>query len=238
MSASGQLGAYLKPAEAKRLADAWKQTPGVLHVVVKAVDTPRRDEARALLRALSDEVQQDAGAVSAVLRAVAAVEQTAPPRLVWTSPSLPGIEGQTTLAVAALINEAQEVVYAATYSATLGSPYVTALAKALERGVKTLILDKAQQAKASRVLAAKLPDARLWTLAPPEDGGYAVQHAKIVMVEIGWLCSSLARTSPTAAAETNLEVPESSFVITGRRGPVKSHLDTLHSSGFLVDYDD
>lgn len=235
MTAAAKLGAFLRPAEAKRLADAWKQTPGLFHVVVKAVDMPRRDEASALLLALCDEVQQDSAVVLAVLQAVAAVEQTASPQLVWTSPSLPGIEGHTTLAIANLINEAQDVVYAATYSATLGSAYVTALSRALARGVKvTLILDQAQQAKTAQALASSLVGARLWTLAPPKGGEYAVQHAKLVMVDRSAALVTSANFSE-AAAENNLEC---GVLLRDRRmaESIKEHLDMLHRSSYLVDY--
>lgn len=235
MSAAERLGAFLKPAEARRLADAWKQTPGLLHVVVKAVDTPRRNDAAALLQALCDEVHQEPAAVLAVLQAVASVEQTAYPQLVWTSPSLPGIEGHTTLAIASLINEAQNVVYAATYSATLGSAYVTALSRALARGVKvTLILDQARQAKAAQALASSLVGARLWTLAPPKGGEYAVQHAKLVMVDRSAALVTSANFSE-AAAERNLEC---GVLLRDRRiaESVKEHLDMLYRSSYLVDY--
>jgi phosphatidylserine/phosphatidylglycerophosphate/cardiolipin synthase-like enzyme len=223
VSAAAKLGAFLKPAEAKRLADAWKQTPGLLHVVVKAVDAPRRNDAAGLLQALCDDVQQEPAAVLAVLQAVASV------------PSLPGIEGHTTLAIASLINEAQDVVYAATYSATLGSAYVTALSRAVARGVKvTLILDHAQQAKAAQALASSLMGARLWTLAPPEGGEYAVQHAKLVMVDRSAALVTSANFSE-AAAERNLEC---GVLLRDRRiaESVREHLDMLYRSNYLVDY--
>lgn len=235
MSAAGKLGAFLKPAEAKRLADAWKQTPGLFHVVVKAVDTPRRDEASALLLALCDEVQQDPAAILAVLQAVAAVEQTASPQLVWTSPSLPGIEGHTTLAAITLINEAQNEIYAATHSATIDSPYVAALMMAQARGVRvTLIVDQKKQHKIAGELATRLAAARLWTLAPPSDGGYAVQHAKFVIVD-GVTALVTSANFSTAAAKRNLEC---GILLRDaqRARAMRKHLDTLYASGFLVDY--
>ena len=126
-------------------------------------------------------------------------------------------------------------VYAATYSATMDSSYVTALREALRRGVKvTLILDRAKQEQKAALLAGMLDGARIWTLRKPEAGEYAVQHAKIAMID-GLAALVTSANFSTAAAETNLEcgvlLRDASVA-----SAIKSHLDLLRASEFLVDY--
>jgi phosphatidylserine/phosphatidylglycerophosphate/cardiolipin synthase-like enzyme len=236
MSAASKLGEFVTRDEASRLA-ASLELDGLVHRAVRSVAAARRQEVQRLLVAVADECGGNQAALVAVLRALAGVPQAARPQLVWTSPSLPGIEGHTTLAVSELINEAQLYVYAATYSATMDSPYVTALRQAQEkRGVKvTLILDFVHQQKAAAAMVAKLPGARVWTLPPPETAGYAAQHAKIVMID-GLATIVTSANFSTAAADNNLECG-----VLLRDAPVaravKSHLDTLRREGYLADYD-
>lgn len=132
MSAAAALGELLSSDEAKRLA-ASLSMQGLVHQAVKSIAPGRRDGVKALLLDLVDECGPGSEGAVAVLRALASVPQGARPQLVWTSPSLPGVEGHTTMAVSALINEAESHVYAATYSATKDSPYITALAAAYEQ---------------------------------------------------------------------------------------------------------
>jgi phosphatidylserine/phosphatidylglycerophosphate/cardiolipin synthase-like enzyme len=210
---------------------------GLVHQAVKSVAAARRQAVQQLLTAVAEECGGNDVALIAVLRALAGVPQAARPQLVWTSPSLPGIEGHTTLAVSELINEAQLYVYAATYSATTDSPYLTALREAQEkRGVKvTLILDFVHQQKAAAAMVAKLPGARVWTLLPPEAGGYAAQHAKIVMID-GLATLVTSANFSTAAADNNLECGVLLRDAVAARA-VKSQLDTLRRERYLVDYD-
>ncbi|WP_302053578.1 DISARM system phospholipase D-like protein DrmC [Nocardioides panacis] len=225
--------------EARRLASAFAMGDGLLHNVVKSVDGTRRDRAKELLDSLSSELAGNRDALVAVLLALGGVGQSARPGLVWTSPSLPGNEGHCTLAVSELINEAENHVFAATFTATKGSSYVVALGHALAKGVKvTLILDRERQKDYRRKTGwrvdAGLPGARIWTLKEPDPGVYAVQHAKLVMVdEVACLVTSANFSE--AAAERNLECG----VLVRDRGIAKSigsHLASLRDHGHLVDY--
>ena len=235
MSAAAELGAFVTSKEAKLLKAGLQLGHGLLHQAVGGVHPSRREQIVKLLGAVLSEVDGNVGALSTVLEALSSVRQAARPQLVWTSPSLPHSEGHTTLAVSQLINEAQTYVYAATFSASVGSNYVTALQRALERGVKvTLVVDRAKQDEIAATLAAKLEGARLWTLRKPEAAEYAVQHAKLVMIDgLAALVTSANFSKP--AAETNLEcgvlLRDASVA-----SAIKTHLDLLRKSDFLVDY--
>lgn len=235
MTAAAELGACLTKEEAKRLRAGLALGHGLLHQAVSGIHPSRRSTIKDLLDAVLAELGGNVGALSVVLDALSGVAQTARPQLVWTSPSLPSSEGHTTLAVSELINEAQTYVYAATYSAGLGSAYVTALRKALERGVKvTLIVDREKQGQIAATLAAKLAGARIWTLREPVAGEWAVQHAKLVMID-GLAALVTSANFSTAAAETNLECGVLLRDAAIARS-IKSHLDLLRESDYLVDY--
>ncbi len=207
----------------------------MLHQAMGGIHPSRRPSIQGRLEAVLAELGGNVDALSVVLDALSGVVQEARPQLVWTSPSLPNSEGHTTLAVSALINQAQTYVYAATYSAGLGSAYVTALRAALERGVKvTLVVDRTKQGQIAATLAAKLDGARIWTLREPVDGEWAVQHAKLVMID-GLAALVTSANFSTAAAESNLEcgVLLRDALIAGS---IKSHLDRLREAEYLVDY--
>lgn len=235
MSAAAELGGFVTKEEAKRLKAGLVLGHGLLHQAVTGIHPSRREEVEQLLDAVLSQLDGNVGALSTVLEALSGVPQAARPQLVWTSPSLPKSEGHTTLAVSQLINEAQTYVYAATYSATMDSSYVTALREALRRGVKvTLILDRAKQEQKAALLAGMLDGARIWTLRKSEAGEYAVQHAKIAMID-GLAALVTSANFSTAAAETNLEcgvlLRDASVALA-----IKSHLDLLRENEFLVDY--
>lgn len=235
MTAAAELGAFLTKDEAKRIGGSLDLGHGLLHQAVKSVHGDRRERVLELLDAVLADLAGDVRALAVVLSALSGVPQAARPQLVWTSPSLPNSEGHTTLAVSALINEAQTYVYAATYSAGVGSAYVTALRKALERGVKvTLVVDREKQGQVAAALAARLDGARIWTLREPVAGEWAVQHAKLVMID-GLAALVTSANFSTAAAEANLEcgVLLRDALIAGS---VKSHLDRLREVEYLVDY--
>lgn len=238
MSAAGELGAFVTRDEARRLASALRMGAGLVHNAVKVVDAHRRSQTQALVHGLSLELG-DPEAVAAVLDALAGVEHVSRPDLVWTSPSLPGAEGHTTLAASELVNEAQSHVFAATFTATKGSSYMTALANAVSRGVKvTLVLDRGKQRayfeKTGWRVQFALSGARIWTLCPADPDVYAIQHAKLVMVD-GLACLVTSANFSEAAAEGNLEC---GVLMRDRRvaASIKSHLLSLYEHGHLVDY--
>ncbi|MCO7218474.1 DISARM system phospholipase D-like protein DrmC [Klenkia sp. PcliD-1-E] len=235
MRAAADLGAFLTKDEAKRIGGSLDLGHGLLHQAVKSIHADRRERVLELLDAALAALAGDVRALSAVLSALSGVPRAARPQLVWTSPSLPHSEGRTTLAASQLINEAQSYVYAATYSATMGSSYVAALREAVARGVAvTLVVDQARQAKTATQLAGKLAGARIWTMSPPGVGEYAVQHSKIVMID-GLAALVTSANFSSAAAETNLEcgvLLRDAALATS----IKTHLDQLHENQFLVDY--
>ena len=234
MTAAADLGAFITQDEARRLA-ASLERDGLVHQAVKALETSRREEGKSLLLAVLEESDGDKDVLIAVLRALSGVHQAAQPQLVWTSPSLPGLMGHTTLAVSELINEAESFIYAATYSATMDSPYIMALLSALDRGVKvTLVVDREHQTRAARAVAEKLVGARIWTLAPREPDEYAAQHAKLVMID-GFATFVTSANFSSAAADSNLEcgvLLRDSAVARA----VKTQLDTLRKMNYLVDF--
>ncbi len=234
MTSAADLGAFVSKEEARRLRAGLALGHGLLHQAVGGVHPSRRSRIHKLLDAVLADLGGDVDALSVVLDALSGIPQATRPQLVWTSPSLPSSEGHTTLAVSALINEAQTYVYAATYSAGLGSGYVTALREALERGVKiTVVVDREKQGKIAAALAAKLDGARIWTLREPVAGEWAVQHAKLVMID-GLAALVTSANFSSAAAESNLEcgVLLRDAVIARS---IKTHLDRLREADYLVD---
>lgn len=235
MTAAAELGALVSKEEAKRLQAGLALGHGLLHQALSGIHPSRRSRIRELLEAVLADLGGDVSALSFVLDALGGVPQSARPQLVWTSPSLPSSEGHTTLAVSELINEAQSYVYAATYSAGLTSSYVTALRKALERGVKvTLVVDREKQGQIAAALAAKLDGARVWTLRKPVAGDWAVQHAKLVMID-GLAALITSANFSTAAAETNLECGVLLRDAAVAKS-IRSHLDLLRECEYLVDF--
>ena len=238
MGAAGELGAYLTPDEARRTAAGLGVGAGLLHNAVKAVDVGRRTRALELLSELLRELG-NVGSLRAVLEALGGVEQAARPDLVWTSPSVPGAEGHTTLAVSELINQAEHHVYAATFTATKGSSYMAALQNALSRGVKvTLVLDRERQHKYFKQtrwdVGAALSGARIWCLDIPDPHVYAVQHAKLVMIDDLAALVTSANFSE-AAAERNLECGVL-LRDAGIAQSIRTQLLALRDHGHLIDY--
>ncbi len=235
VTAVADLAAFVTHDEANRLVANLALSGDMIHMALTSIDPSRRVKVGELLREVRADLDGDRRGVRAVLEALGGVPQAARPQLVWTAPSLPGAEGNTTLAVSELIHEAMTYVYAATFSATTGSAYVVALHSALERGVKvTLVVDREHQKAASKALVAKLPGARVWTLKETEPSIYAVQHAKIVMID-GLAALVTSANFSTAAADNNLEC---GILLrdTGIAKGIRTRLDSLHEHGYLVEY--
>jgi phosphatidylserine/phosphatidylglycerophosphate/cardiolipin synthase-like enzyme len=232
----GDLGAFLRKDEAQRLADEVRMSGGVGKKVLDSVDATRRSEAERLLRATLEQLSGSAPALAVVLDALGGVPQGSPPSLVWTSPAMAGAEGDTTLAVSSLINEARRYVYAATFSGGSASMYVKALQHVIrDQGVKvTLVVDRAKQRETAADLAAALPGARLWTLPANDEKYPPFQHAKIVMVD-GLAALITSANYSKAAAERHLEcgVLLRDAAVAQR---IKAHLDLMRQHGHLVDY--
>lgn len=148
-----------------------------------------------------------AAALASVLRglAPAAVANRTDLRLVWSGPTFDGDGDHTTSAIAHLIDEANEDVFASTFSATPDSEFVKALGRAIARGVRTTLLVDSQikDGQTAEMLQQKLTGARFWTYVHP-DGGYSAQHSKVVIVDSRSAFVTSANLS-TAGAERNLE---------------------------------
>ncbi|PUA83075.1 hypothetical protein C7S10_01575 [Nocardioides currus] len=205
------------------------------HLAAKRAYSDHRSQVKELLgRLLADQGAVELAA--AVLDGIASVPRPDPLETVWTCPSVPGGEGRTTLAVAELINEAQSTVLAATYSASWGSVYLTALANAVVRGVRvTVVVDRKMQQETRERLLQQLPGARLWTYALTDDSQYPPrQHAKFVVVDEGASFVTSANFSD-AAAKRNLECGLLSRDPSIARG-ITTQLETLRQHHVLVDY--
>lgn len=144
--------------------------------------------------------------LASVLRgyASAASRGPGPPRAVWSGPSFPGDGDHTTAAVAHLVDEATEDVLASTYSASIDSPFVDALWRAVARGVTvTLVLEATKMEDTATKLQERLQGARFLRYVPPA-GQYGVQHSKVVIVDSALALVTSANFS-NAAAYGNLE---------------------------------
>jgi len=227
-----RLGELLSAEEAKSIAASLRQVK-LTHVAAKRAYPTHRSEVQRLLKKL---LQYDADLyrVAAVLDGIAAVPQVERPVAVWTSPSVPGSGGHTTLAALDMINNATAFVYAATYSAGKDSPQLQALRNALDRGVSvTVVVDVKERVASATLICKALAGARIWTLAEPEDGEWAIQHAKLITVDDSAAFVTSANFS-TAAAKRSLEcgiLSMDSLVAISLR----EHLQNLHKHGVLID---
>ncbi|GGI86810.1 DISARM system phospholipase D-like protein DrmC [Pseudarthrobacter scleromae] len=198
-----QLAQALSASQATSIA-ASLEIDGRLDRAASFLPDSSRATVELLGQALS--VLGDSALLASVLRgyATAARRAPAPPRAVWSGPSFPGDGDHTTAAVAHLIDEAKEDVLASTYSASIGSPFVEALWRAIARGVSvTLVLEKSKMEDTATKLQATLEGARFLQYVPPA-GRYGVQHSKVVIVDSTLALVTSANFS-NAAAHGNLE---------------------------------
>lgn len=124
---------------------------------------------------------------------------------VWSGPTFDGDGDHTTKALAHLIDEATEDVFASTYSATEDSDFIQALWRAIARNVSvTVLLDATiQQGAVAEMLKKKLSGAKFLKYIPM-NGGYGVQHSKVIIVDSKVALVTSANLS-RAGAEKNLE---------------------------------
>jgi phosphatidylserine/phosphatidylglycerophosphate/cardiolipin synthase-like enzyme len=233
VSTIARLGELLSADEAGRIA-AELRLRRLAHLAAKRAYPVHQAEVKMLLGELVAG-HGDVVRAAAVLDGIAAVPRVSRPDLVWTSPRVAGAEGRTTLAALDLINSAETMVYAATYSAGQYSPHLVALANASARGVEvTVVVDTKQRLDHAVIVRTALPDARLWTLAQPDDGSWAIQHAKLIAADDRVALVTSANFSE-AAALRSLECGLQSTDPGVARG-ARQHLELLHQNGILVDY--
>jgi len=227
-----RLGELLSADEARAVGAALRQLK-LPHLAAKRAYPNHRAEVQRLLRQML-QADGDLHRVAAVLEGIAAVPQIERPVAVWTSPSVPGSGGHTTLAALDMINGATAFVYAATYSAGKNSPHLLALRHAIDRGVMvTVVVDTKERADHAAMMCAALAGARMWRLAEPEDGDWAIQHSKLIAVDDTAVFVTSANFS-TAGAKRSLEcgmLSRDSLVAAS----VRQHLENLHTHGVLVD---
>lgn len=233
MSAAGDLGALLTPDEARAIA-AELRSSRLAAKAAKRAFPANHPTVKPLLAALVEE-QGDASRASAVLDGIAAVPRRAAPEVVWTSPSVPGSEGRTTITAVTLINSAQEFVYASTYSARPQAPQLVALRHILHKGISvTVVVDVKNRRDCANDIRAALPGARLWTLAEPEGAPWAIQHSKVITVDDRASLVTSANFSH-AAVNRSLECGLLDRGVSTARA-LRQHLDLMYDGGILVDY--
>lgn len=233
MSAIALLGELLNPDEARRIAAELRQCR-LAHLAAKRALPEHQAEVKGLITELLAG-HGDVSVAAAALDGIASVPRVVRPDLVWSSPRIPGAEGRTTLAALDLINGAEKTIYSATYSAGKLSPHLVALADASARGVAvTVVVDTFQRADHAAIVSEALPQARLWTLAKPDDGTWAIQHAKLISVDDRIAFVTSANFS-SAAANRSLECGMRSADPGIARG-IRQHLERLHQNGVLIDY--
>lgn len=233
MSSAGELGALLTPDEARAIA-AELRSSKLSSKAARRAFPANHNRVKTLLSALVAE-QGDAGRASAVLDGIAAVPRRTAPEVVWTSPSVPGSEGLTTITAVNLINSAQEFVYASTYSARPRSPQLVALRHVVDKGVAvTVVVDVRERKDCAEDVRTALPGARLWTLAEPDGAPWAIQHSKVITVDDRASLVTSANFS-YAAVNRSLECGLLDRDANTARG-LRRHLELMHSSGVLVDY--
>ncbi|SDS16634.1 PLD-like domain-containing protein [Agrococcus carbonis] len=162
------------------------------------------DATKPLLQAAFVEVGSDALADALRGFAAAAAANTVDLRPVWSGPTFQGDGDHTTAALAHIVDEATEEVFASTYSASSGSLYMQALWRAVSRGVKVTVLlePTLNDGKTAAWIQKKLLGARFLGFNPGPDGG--IQHSKVVIVDSHIAFITSANLSE-AAHERNLE---------------------------------
>jgi phosphatidylserine/phosphatidylglycerophosphate/cardiolipin synthase-like enzyme len=233
VSVAADLGALLTPDEARSIASELR-TSGLPARAARRAYPVHRDVVKPLLRALVSE-QGDPAKASAVLDGIAAVPRRTSPEVVWTSPSVPGSLGDTTITAVNLINSAQEFLYASTYSARPRAPQLVALQHVMDRGIPvTVVVDVKERRNCADDIRTALPEARLWTLAEPDGAPWAIQHSKVITVDDRASLVTSANFSH-AAVNRSLECGLLDHDAETARA-LREHFERLHQHGVLVDY--
>ncbi|MFF2371639.1 DISARM system phospholipase D-like protein DrmC [Agromyces sp. NPDC058110] len=226
-----QLARVVSPSQALKLASSLEIDGNVLKASTKLSDA----SAQALLAECFASL--GASLLAGVLRgfAAAAEANATDLRPVWSGPTFPGDGDHTTAALAHLIDEATEDVFASTYSASPTSLYLAALWKAVARGVKTTVLldPKLNGGKTAAWVQEKLTGARFLGFRPGPDGG--VQHAKVVIVDsrVAFITSAnLSEAAHEKNLETGVVIRDPEFAST-----LRQRFAALYAEGHLYPLD-
>jgi phosphatidylserine/phosphatidylglycerophosphate/cardiolipin synthase-like enzyme len=230
-----ELAKVLSPTQATSVA-ASIEIDGRLDYAVATLPGSSHPAASCLKAAL--EALGSPAVLASVLRGFAAAGAKAPnpPRAVWSGPSFDGDSDHTTAAVAYLIDEATEDVFASTFSASLGSPFVDALWRAIARGVAvTVLIDGSEKMTVTAAkLVNKLDGARFLIYVP--EGSFGLQHSKVVIVDSAIAFVTSANLSEAAAyrnLETGVVVRDTDFA-----SKLRQRFRMLESLKTLVDFPD
>ena len=205
LSALTRLARLLTQAELERVAGSL-EVDGSPSRAGREVRTHLRSDATSLLRSLLHEIN-DPGLAAAMLTSASEIVDVDMPMIepVWSGPALPGDSHRTTGAVARLIDEASESVWATTYSSAPTAPFVQALKRALARGIDvTVVADVVNLPDTATMLVRELPSATVLGYQHEIDGRSGLQHSKVVIIDTETVLVTSANLS-TAAVEVNLE---------------------------------
>lgn len=232
MTTLGDLALAITPSQATSIA-ASLEIDGRLDYAVSALPNGSHpavallDEAVVLLGGVSS--------LAAVLRGFAAAgsKSSGTPRAVWSGPSFQGDSDHTTAAIAHLIDQATEDVFASTFSATSPSPFIDALWRAIARGVSVTVLVEMVHMKSTlAALQRSLVGATFLGYVAPA-GEYGIQHSKVVLVDSSIAFVTSANFSDAAAhrnLETGVTISDPDFAT-----KVRQRFRSLKAHGFLVD---
>ncbi len=152
--------------------------------------------------------------------------------LVWSG-NLPGaaLGRHTWVVTKEVVNEAREFIYAATYSAAVNSPAISALSEAIARGIAvTILVDPHHRPEHYQIVREQLAGARI--LGLKLDSTYAtIMHAKFIMVDGNKTFITSANFS-NAAATTSMELGVE-LAVPYLAKQIKDRVDSLVSEGTL-----
>jgi len=233
MNALSALSQHLEIGEA-RILGAELVVGRPVSLAINAVAAERREVIRPLLEDCCATYPLEF--VGEALSAMSEMGQAASTRmdLVWSGPSPDGVMGRRTWTLAQdHISRAKEYVYAATYSAGRGSPFLEELKSASDRGISvTCVVDPHHLRDSADIVRQKLPHATLLALVKRADQPVPRMHSKFLVVDGLYTFITSANFSVVAATQSlETGVLIRSDVVAGQ---MKEHVDTLRSSGELV----
>lgn len=235
MNSLSELAKILEPREAKILG-AELRAGKSLGMAVSTISQERRLIIRPVLETLCTIIPPTVLGDALSAMSLSAERATTHIDVVWSGPTPEGFMGRRTWAVAEdLISRAKEFIYAATYSAGKGSPYIKGLKNAIARGIRVVCLvDPHALPEIAQMIRRELVGAELLAIAPASDGRHPLMHAKFLVIDGTHTFLTSANFS-IAAADSSLETGlwvRNEFV----SAQIKDHVDHLSEIGILVKF--
>lgn len=233
MSILSKLSAMLEIDEATRLgAELMIGKP--IGMAIASITESNRNSVRTLLEECVDSYPLhfvgDALMAMGIMGKSAATNMD----LVWSGPTPDGAMGRRTWPLAQdQISRAKEFIYAATYSAGAGSPYLQQLKDAIGRGISvTCLVDPHHLLENAIAVREVLQGATLLAMVKDENLGFPYMHSKFLVID-GRITFITSANFSKAGADRNLET---GILIRGEQiaGQIKNHVNNLCSSGDLV----